>query len=117
MPVYLDPKRTFDYVLPADKDKENPTTFEITVFTAREHRQIIEMFDEKTANFDAALKIVKAGLAGWRNFGDVLFDVNNIDLYLTTGEIQSIAATIMAQASIDEVMKKKSELPSASSTA
>lgn len=117
MPVYFDPKRTFDYVLIADRDKENPTTFEIQTLTARQHMQLMDMLEKEGSGLNTAIKILKVGVVGWRNFGGIAFNIDEIDNYLTPGEIAEITSTVIAQRDIDEVLKKKSELPLESNTA
>lgn len=116
MPVYLDPKQTFDFVLTADRDKQNPATFEIRILTARKHKEILDVIEKEGGGIEAAVKVIKLGLAGWRNFGDLVYDANNIDAILTAGELAEICGTIIAQKDIDEIIRKKSESPSASST-
>lgn len=77
MAIAVDPSRTWDYVLEADRGTERPTTWELRVLTARETAEIQDgaAFAEKDATISirsgsSQLRALKLGLAGVRDFRD-----------------------------------------------
>jgi hypothetical protein len=80
MPIALDPKSTFEYVLVDDRElpKEQQTTFELRGLTVSEEASVTDSMilahggvEEMSVRAGThALTVLRYGLRGWRNFHD-----------------------------------------------
>ena len=90
MPIALDPRATFDYVLKEDRElpEEQQTVFELRPLTVSEEARVADSMIASVPGQDEMsiksgsyqLQILRCGLRGWRNFknakgADVAFDV------------------------------------------
>lgn len=80
MPIALDPKATFQYVLECDRSapKEDQTVFELRGLTVAEEARVADAMITSTPgaeelNFRSGthqLTVLRAGLKGWTGFSD-----------------------------------------------
>jgi hypothetical protein len=90
MPIALDPRATFDYVLQEDRElpEEQQTVFELRSLTVSEEARVADSMIASVPGQDEMsiksgsyqLQILRCGLRGWRNFKttagtDAQFDV------------------------------------------
>lgn len=89
MPIALDPKSTWDYVLECDRGEERPTVFELKALSVRDEARLEDGHAsvDRVANAirvstgTTNLEALRAGLVGVRDFFDadgrpVLFDTD-----------------------------------------
>lgn len=79
MPIALDPKATFEYILECDRGlpEEQRTVFQLRGLTVAEEARIEDSLMETSGGGSFALRsgsqkvtILRLGLCGWRNFRD-----------------------------------------------
>lgn len=80
MPIALNPRDTFDYVLECDRDlpEEQQTVFVLRGLTVAQEAKVSDSMISTVAGSDEihmragshALTILRMGLRGWRNFKD-----------------------------------------------
>lgn len=74
MPIAIDPKKTWDYILKAERESESPTVFHLATLTVAEEAalqdKLVAVKDgaAQVASGTHTLEVLRIGLVGWSGF-------------------------------------------------